>query len=48
MLDRILVHVIQPSEIGLFIGQARFSEVMPDLPTRCVIKTVEPFGGLLV
>src|SRR5205807_1156996 len=45
MLHRILMNVIQPSEIGLLIGNPRVSEVEPDLAALFVVELVHPLSG---
>ena len=48
MLYRVLVHIVQSSQIRLFVGQSRLPEIVPDLTPGFTIDSVDPFGGFLM
>ncbi len=45
VLDRVLVGVIQPRQLGFLIRQAGFPEIVPDLAARRLVQLVHPLGG---
>jgi hypothetical protein len=44
MFYRILMNIIQPSEVRLFISQARVPEVMPDTSAWLTVEPIHPTG----
>jgi hypothetical protein len=48
VFHRVLMCVVQPRKVRFFLGQSRFTKVVPDLSAGGGVKLVDPFGGLLV
>ena len=48
MLDGILVSVVEPCEVRLLVGKARFTIIVPHLSSGCIVQAVQPFGRFLV
>ena len=45
MLDGVLMHVVQPRQVGLLVGEPGIPEVVPDLPTVRMVEAVDPAGA---
>ena len=41
LMHRVLMHTVQPRQIRLFVGQLGLPEIVPDLPLRLSVQSVE-------